>query len=64
MFSKINDYYYYYYYCCTSSDIDECKGENDCAKVGGKCINEHGKYRCECEGGFVGDGKICKGKLV
>ncbi|XP_068752756.1 fibulin-5-like [Montipora capricornis] len=43
---------------CT--DINECEGENSCASVGGKCINEQGKYRCECRVGFKGDGITCE----
>ncbi|KAK2561462.1 Pro-epidermal growth factor [Acropora cervicornis] len=45
---------------CT--DIDECEGENFCAPVGGKCVNEQGKYRCECMKGYEGNGNTCKGK--
>ena len=45
-----------------SSDIDECEGKNICAPVGGKCVNEQGKYRCECMKGYQGNGKTCKGK--
>ncbi|XP_068752733.1 fibulin-5-like [Montipora capricornis] len=43
---------------CT--DINECEGENLCASVGGKCINEQGNYRCECGVGFKGDGITCE----
>ncbi|XP_029204387.2 fibrillin-1-like isoform X2 [Acropora millepora] len=44
----------------TCTDIDECEGKNICAPVGGKCINEQGKYRCECMKGYEGNGKTCK----
>jgi len=42
------------------SDIDECEYKNLCAPVGGKCVNEQGKYRCECIKGYKGDGKTCE----
>ena len=51
--------FFFFFY---SSDINECEGENFCASVGGKCINEQGKYRCECRVGFKGDGITCEGK--
>ncbi|XP_068689107.1 pro-epidermal growth factor-like [Montipora foliosa] len=44
---------------CT--DINECEsGDHFCAKEGGKCINEQGKYRCECMKGYKGNGKNCE----
>ena len=60
------------YYICkltygqyyNSSDINECEYENLCAPVGGKCVNEQGRYRCECIKGYKGDGKTCEGKRL
>ena len=57
LWQKKNHFCFY-----NSSDIDECEGKNICAPVGGKCVNEQGKYRCECMKGYEGNGNTCKGK--
>ena len=43
-------------------DIDECQTDNDCVEHA-NCVNTVGAYRCECEEGYRGNGKIeCAGK--
>lgn len=44
------------------SDINECLENNGKGKCEHKCINEIGKYRCACPGGYkVGiDGHSCE----
>lgn len=46
-------------------DYDECDPSStirvaDCG-AGGKCINIHGSYRCECDTGFKGTPPDCSG---
>ena len=44
------------------ADIDECQPGNDCVEHA-NCVNTVGTYRCECEAGYRGNGKIeCAGK--
>ena len=45
-------------------DVDECEANLAECHDKAKCINTFGSYRCECLTGFVGDGFICRGKLV
>ena len=41
------------------SDVDECRlGTDDC-HPNARCINTIGSYRCECNPGYAGDGRIC-----
>ena len=42
------------------SDIDECKGNNDC-DANADCTNTEGSYTCACRSGYDGDGKKCTG---
>jgi hypothetical protein len=39
-------------------DIDECAGTNDC-DPNASCFNEAGGFTCDCNAGFVGDGRSC-----
>ena len=45
-------------------DLDECSsGTHDCSE-NAYCINEEGSYKCQCQSGFVGDGKECIRKIT
>ena len=49
------------------SDVHECFEIVDVCDSGqgGKCINEQGKYSCECESGYVNKNGACvKGNLL
>lgn len=37
--------------CVLLSDIDECSATGMC--INGRCVNEMGKYRCECDDDFM-----------
>ena len=37
--------------------------KHDCS-TNGDCTNVVGSYQCTCKSGFIGDGKICQGKLL
>ena len=39
-------------------DINECKSANPCDD-NASCSNNVGSYVCQCNNGFVGDGKTC-----
>ncbi|XP_030849570.1 uncharacterized protein LOC115927613 [Strongylocentrotus purpuratus] len=43
-------------YCC---DIDECTSGKDSCDPNAQCDNTEGGYECECNDGFVGNGKSC-----
>ena len=44
------------------SDVDECL-DHDCSP-NAVCHNNAGSYQCECDPGFIGDGKQCDGKRI
>jgi len=42
------------------ADIDECQpvsGDSPCVALA-SCTNEFGSFRCDCNAGFSGDGKV------
>ena len=43
-------------------DVDECGQENDCHSRA-ECVNTQGSYSCQCEEGFIGDGRSCLGMI-
>ena len=47
------------------TDVDECTlnmaGTFTC-DTDAQCVNSYGTYRCECNPGYAGDGKTCRGK--
>ena len=45
-------------------DIDECKQDGICKN--GRCMNEHGSFKCVCDRGFTtsSDGKACVGRVA
>ena len=48
------------------SDIDECSPTNFCGEKG-KCTNEEGSYKCECDSGYKFDPKAkpaCVGEWI
>lgn len=42
-------------------DIDECITGNYSCSMYSKCTNTVGSYKCDCLGGYYGDGNTCKG---
>ena len=44
--------------CFTTTDIDECKGPNNCTDKQ-TCVNDPGSYHCSCIGGYHLDGEAC-----
>ena len=45
-------------------DIDECtENQHDCDK-NAICTNAEGSFRCDCIGGYTGNGTSCQGKCV
>ncbi|GMY06612.1 wall-associated receptor kinase 2-like [Fagus crenata] len=44
--------------CYDMSDIDECKGPNNCTDKQ-TCVNDPGSYHCSCIGGYHLDGEAC-----
>ncbi|HRE87547.1 MAG TPA: FG-GAP-like repeat-containing protein [Myxococcota bacterium] len=40
-------------------DVDECLEATDECSPMAECENTEGAYRCECLGGYVGDGRTC-----
>lgn len=51
--------------CLMYLDIDECaEGTGACAR-NADCVNEEGRYTCQCKAGFVGRGKVlCEGEAA
>jgi hypothetical protein len=47
------------------TDIDECAepGLSDCDAMA-ECNNTEGSYICACKKGYIGDGRLCKGKII
>ena len=43
-------------------DEDECTAETDDCDDNAKCENTEGGFNCECNEGYIGDGKACTGK--
>lgn len=39
--------------------MDECSETPDACGVGERCINEQGRYSCECESGYVKKDERC-----
>ena len=48
------------------SDVDECSEIVDACGTGEECVNEQGKYSCECASGYEKKNGACvkKGKLL
>ena len=46
----------------TCLDVDECQS-NPC-HVNAKCANTIGSSLCECNAGYLGDGKTCNGNII
>ena len=44
--------------CFTTTDIDECKGPNNCTDKQ-TCVNVPGSYHCSCIVGYHLDGEAC-----
>ncbi|KAI8501455.1 hypothetical protein Bbelb_207260 [Branchiostoma belcheri] len=40
-------------------DINECELGLATCDPDAICVNTHGSYKCECQPGFTGDGKVC-----
>ncbi len=45
------------------TDIDECENSEQCSPHA-KCQNFDGSYKCTCNLGYYGNGKICKGTII
>ena len=43
-------------------DIDECAHDGDDCHSNARCINTEGSYKCTCNKGFTGSGRVCLGK--
>lgn len=39
--------------------MDECSETPDACGVGERCVNEEGRYSCECESGYVKKDERC-----
>ena len=46
------------------TDYDECADDSHMCHVHAVCTNTEGSYQCECELGFIGDGRNCEGELT
>lgn len=51
-----------YAFISTLSDIDECALEIDNCDSNAICLNTEGSYECECNVGYRGNGRRCRGK--
>lgn len=41
-------------------DINECQAGRYVCDINAECLNEVGKYSCQCNPGFEGDGRSCR----
>ena len=50
--------------CPLTSDVNECAkvDDNDC-DVNATCTNTPGSFNCDCNKGFRGNGRDCRGSL-
>lgn len=46
------------------ADHDECADDSHMCHVNAVCTNTEGSYECECEYGYIGDGRNCEGGLT
>lgn len=44
------------------TDHNECADNSHMCHVNAACSNTEGSYRCECELGFIGNGRNCEGQ--
>ena len=50
----------YWHFMYILTDIDECAEQSDqCDEAHADCSNAVGSYECECNVGFIGDGRHC-----
>ena len=45
------------------TDTDECATGTHSCSADAMCINTEGSYNCTCNPGYIGDGRVCSGKL-
>ena len=49
---------------CISLDINECLDISQyTCDVNAVCVNTIGNYTCQCNDGYMGNGKVCSGKF-
>lgn len=54
----------HHYHCYSiSTDRDECADDSHMCHVNATCTNAEGSYSCECQSGYIGNGRNCEGEL-
>ena len=57
-------------HCCVPhynfsyTDTDECAEDSHICDENATCINTIGTFKCECNNGYIGDGKTCEGNIA
>ena len=45
-------------------DVNECEEGTSRCHQKAACVNVPGSYNCQCEPGFIGNGRTCTGKFI
>ena len=45
------------------TDTDECAEDSHICDENATCMNTIGTFKCECNNGYIGDGKTCEGNI-